>query len=119
MAERLKQIVPDRWTSVRKRSSTKCFCVYTRGDKGSGVECGSLLSCWSVRLNETGQILKGCSRDGVEETVEAGIEGCSGDGTEADLYLQQILRGCSRDGTQEIVAAGIEGCSREGRRADS
>ena len=26
--------------------------VYTKGDKGSGVECGSLLSCWSIRLKE-------------------------------------------------------------------
>ena len=27
----LRQIVPDRWASIRKRSFTKCFCVYTGG----------------------------------------------------------------------------------------
>ena len=27
--ECLRQIVPDRWASVRKRSFTKCFCIYT------------------------------------------------------------------------------------------
>ena len=27
MAECLRQIVPDRWASIRKRSFTKCFCV--------------------------------------------------------------------------------------------
>ena len=29
MAECVRQIVPDRWDSIRKRSFTKCFCVYT------------------------------------------------------------------------------------------
>ena len=33
MAECLRQIVPDRWASIRKRSFTKCFCVYTGDDK--------------------------------------------------------------------------------------
>ena len=28
VAEFLRQIVPDRWTSIRKRPFTKCFCVY-------------------------------------------------------------------------------------------
>ena len=28
VAECLRQIVPDRWASIRKRSFTKCFCVY-------------------------------------------------------------------------------------------
>ena len=37
VAECLRQIVPDRWASIRKRSFTKCFCVYTGGDKGSCV----------------------------------------------------------------------------------
>ena len=37
VAECLRQIVPDRWASVRKRSFTKCFCVYMAGDKGSCV----------------------------------------------------------------------------------
>ena len=37
MAEcRLRQIVPNRWATI-KRSFTKCFCVYTKGDKGSSV----------------------------------------------------------------------------------
>ena len=31
MAECLRQIVPDRWADIRKRSFTKCFCVYTWG----------------------------------------------------------------------------------------
>ena len=31
------------------------------------------------------QVLMGCSGDAIEETIEAGTEGCSGDGTEADL----------------------------------
>ena len=63
------------------------FFVFTREvtKVQVSVECGSLLSCWSVRLKEIGQILRGYSRDAVEETVEAGTEGCSGDGTEADL----------------------------------
>ena len=38
MAECLRQTVPDRWASIRNRSFTKCFCVYTErgggGDKG-------------------------------------------------------------------------------------
>ena len=41
VAECLRQIVPDRWASIRKRSFTKCFCVYTAGDKGSCVRCRS------------------------------------------------------------------------------
>ena len=28
VAECLRQIVPDRWASIRKRSFTKCFCVH-------------------------------------------------------------------------------------------
>ena len=28
VAECLRQIVPDRWASIRKRSFTKCCCVY-------------------------------------------------------------------------------------------
>ena len=36
MAECLRQIVPDRWASIRKRSFTKCFCVYTLGGGGGG-----------------------------------------------------------------------------------
>ena len=39
VVECLRQIVPDRWASIRKRSFTKCFCVYTGGDKGSCVRC--------------------------------------------------------------------------------
>ena len=35
VAECLRQIVPDRWASIRKRSFTKCFCVYT-GEGGGG-----------------------------------------------------------------------------------
>ena len=35
----LRQIVPNRWANVKKWSFTKCFCVYTRGDKGSRVRC--------------------------------------------------------------------------------
>ena len=45
VAECLRQIVlvagPDRWASIRKRSFTKCLCVYTVGDKGSCVRCRS------------------------------------------------------------------------------
>ena len=33
VAECLRQIVPDRWASIRKRSFTKCFCVYTEVTK--------------------------------------------------------------------------------------
>ena len=40
MAECLRQIVPDRWASVRKRSLTKCVCLYTRGDKRLCLRCG-------------------------------------------------------------------------------
>ena len=29
VADCLRQIVPDRWASIRKRSFTICFCVYT------------------------------------------------------------------------------------------
>ena len=39
VADCLRQIVPDRWASIRKRSFTKCFCVYTGVDKGSCVRC--------------------------------------------------------------------------------
>ena len=41
VAECMRQTVPDRWASIRKRSFTKCFCVYTGGDKGSCVRCRS------------------------------------------------------------------------------
>ena len=38
VAECLRQFIPNKWDSVRKRSFTKCFfCVYTRGYKGSYV----------------------------------------------------------------------------------
>ena len=30
VAECLRQIVPDRWASIRKRSFIKCFSVFTR-----------------------------------------------------------------------------------------
>ena len=43
VAECLRQIVPDRWASVRKRSFAQCFCVYTRGDQGS--LCGADRHC--------------------------------------------------------------------------
>ena len=36
VAECLRQIVPDSWASIRKRSFTKCFCVYTGGGEGGG-----------------------------------------------------------------------------------
>ena len=39
MAECLRQIVPDRWASIRKRFFTKCFCVYTGGDKDADRKC--------------------------------------------------------------------------------
>ena len=41
VAECLRQIVPDRWASIRKRSFTKCFGVYTGGDEGLCVRCRS------------------------------------------------------------------------------
>ena len=41
VVECLRQIVPDRWASIRKRSFTKCFCVYMGGDKGLCVRCRS------------------------------------------------------------------------------
>ena len=68
VAECLRQIVPDRWASIRKRSFTKCFYVYAGGDKGACVRCRSELSCWSncLVLKEIRQILRGCSRDGTE-----------------------------------------------------
>ena len=31
VAECLRQIFPDRWASIRKRSFAKCFCLYTGG----------------------------------------------------------------------------------------
>ena len=37
--ECLRQIVPNTCASIRKRSFTQCFSVYTRGDKGSCVGC--------------------------------------------------------------------------------
>ena len=44
VAECLRQIVPDRCASIRKRSFTKCFCVYMGGDKGSCVRYINSLS---------------------------------------------------------------------------
>ena len=41
VVECLRQIVPDSWASIRKRSFTKCFCVYTGGEKGLCVRCRS------------------------------------------------------------------------------
>ena len=38
MAECLRQIVPDRWASIRKISFTKCFCLYTGGGGGGGSQ---------------------------------------------------------------------------------
>ena len=40
VAECLRQIVPDRWASIIKRSFTKCFCVYT----GVGVGVGGCVT---------------------------------------------------------------------------
>jgi len=67
VVECLRQIIPDRWANIRKRSFIKCFCVYTGDDKDLCVRCRSSLSCWSIRLKEIGQILWGWSRDGTEE----------------------------------------------------
>ena len=47
MAECLRQIVPDRWAGIRKRSFTKC-CVYMGGGGGGGGG------------------VRGCSRGGIE-----------------------------------------------------
>ena len=51
MAECLRQIVPDRWAGLRKRSFTKCFCVYMGGGGGGGGGGG---------------VVRGCSRGGIE-----------------------------------------------------
>ena len=37
MVECFRQTVPKRWASVRKRPFTKCFCVYLKGVKCTGV----------------------------------------------------------------------------------
>ena len=37
MVEYFRQTVPKRWASVRKRPFTRCFCVYLKGDKCTGV----------------------------------------------------------------------------------
>ena len=50
----------------KKKIFHQMFCVYTGGEKGLCVRCRSQLSCWSIRLKEIGQILRGCSRDGIE-----------------------------------------------------
>ena len=68
VAECLRQVVPNRWGRVRKRSFTYCFCIYTRSDKGSGVGRVSLLSCWTIGLKEIEQVMRGCSRDGINES---------------------------------------------------
>ena len=39
VAECLRQIVPDRWASIRKRSFTKCFCVYMGGGGDQRFVC--------------------------------------------------------------------------------
>ena len=67
VAECLRQIVPNRWAGVRKRSFRNVF-VFTKvcGVKGLCVGCGSKLFCWSVKLKEIGQIPTGCSTDGIE-----------------------------------------------------
>ena len=40
VVECLRQIVPDRWASIRKRSFTKCICVYTGGDRAQKQRVG-------------------------------------------------------------------------------
>ena len=52
MAECLRQIVPDRWDSVRKRSFTKCFCVYRVG-AGVGVVRFVSITCQSRQCHWT------------------------------------------------------------------
>ena len=37
MVEYFRQTVPKRWASVRKRPFTRCFCVYLKGNKCTGV----------------------------------------------------------------------------------
>ena len=46
-AECLRQTVPNRWASVKQRCFAKCFGVYTRDDKGSGVGSESYSPGWS------------------------------------------------------------------------
>ena len=38
VGECLRHTVPDRWAGIRKRSFTKCFCVYTGGRGGGGTK---------------------------------------------------------------------------------
>ena len=49
--ECLRQIVPNTCASITKRSFTKCFCVYTRGDKGSCVGCELVIRGWNGYRN--------------------------------------------------------------------
>ena len=61
VAECLRQIVPDRWASLRKSSFTKCFCVYREGEGdvpmsggggGGGVTIYPvILGCWVGMLH--------------------------------------------------------------------
>ena len=51
VAECLGQIVPNTCASVSKRSFTKCFCVYTRDDKGSCVGCELVTGGWNEYRN--------------------------------------------------------------------
>ena len=52
VAECLRQIVPDRWASIRKRSFANCFCVYTGGEvKGSEASTERQLATFLPRLD--------------------------------------------------------------------
>ena len=67
VAECLRQSVPDRWASIKKKDLSPNVFVFTRGvTKVRVSEADCNLSCWSIRLKEIGQILRGCSRDGIE-----------------------------------------------------
>ena len=78
-----------------RQTVLECFCVYTRADKGSGVGCGSQLSCRSVRLKETGQILSGCARDGTEADSWNFV-------SNATSYWQSLKNFKNRKGSSQI-----------------
>ena len=90
VAECLRQTVPNRWASVKRRSFTKCFCVYTRADKGSRQRAWRA-AVLSGRLPwESGRYEAGSQRE-TQQPPQPFRKGSVG----VFAYIQTYTAGCS------------------------
>ena len=90
VAECLRQTIPNRWASVRKRSFTKCFCAYMRGDKDSRQRAWRAAVLPSGRLpRESGRHEAGSQRE-TQQPPQRFRKGFVG----VFAYMQTYTAGC-------------------------